>query len=72
VAGVLGVEQRGRLTPDAVAVPVEAERGDLVDGVARRSSPINGTVGYWNCLNASSGGMGAGGAGSRLAWRFVT
>jgi len=34
IPGVLGVEQRGCLAPDAVAVPVELHRGDLVDGFA--------------------------------------
>ena len=33
-AGVLGVEQRLGIAPDAVAVPVELQRGDLVDGLA--------------------------------------
>jgi len=32
--GMFGVQQGARVTPDTVAVPVEAERGDLVDGVA--------------------------------------
>src|ERR1017187_4498743 len=34
VAGVLGVQQGAGVTPDPVAVPVEAHRGDLVDRVA--------------------------------------
>ena len=34
VAGVLGFQQGVRVAPDPVAVPVEAERGDRVDGVA--------------------------------------
>ena len=33
-AGVLGVQQRLGLPPDAVAVPVELHRGDAVDGFA--------------------------------------
>jgi hypothetical protein len=33
-AGVLGVQQRLGIAPDAVAMPVELQRGDLVDGVA--------------------------------------
>jgi hypothetical protein len=31
---VLGFQQRRRLAPDPVAVPVEAERGHFVDRVA--------------------------------------
>ena len=34
VPGVLGFQQRAGVAPDPVAVPVEAHRGDLVDGVA--------------------------------------
>ena len=34
VAGAFGVQQGPGVTPDAIAVPVEAERGDLVHGVA--------------------------------------
>ncbi|MFE0156851.1 hypothetical protein ACFWY5_57670 [Nonomuraea sp. NPDC059007] len=33
-AGVFGVQQRLGLSPDAVAVPVELQRGDAVDGLA--------------------------------------
>ena len=32
IAGMLGLEQCPRLGPDALAVPVEAERGDPLDG----------------------------------------
>lgn len=34
VSGVLGGQQCGGLTPDPVAMPVELQGGDLVDGVA--------------------------------------
>jgi hypothetical protein len=34
VAGVLGFQQGAGVTPDAVAVPVEAERAHVVDGGA--------------------------------------
>jgi integrase/recombinase XerD len=37
--GVLGFQQRRRLAPDPVAVPVEAECGDLVDRVAAAVFP---------------------------------
>src|SRR6266516_20184 len=39
VPGMLGVEQGAGLTPDRVAVPVEAHRGDLVDGGAAAVLP---------------------------------
>ena len=39
VPGVLGCQQRGRVPPDAVAVPVEAERGHLVDRLAAAVFP---------------------------------
>ena len=38
-AGVLGVQQRLGFPPDAVAVPVELQRGDLVDGIAATAVP---------------------------------
>src|SRR6266545_7534143 len=34
VPGMFGVQQGAGVAPDTIAVPVEAERGDLVDGVA--------------------------------------
>ena len=39
IAGVLGVQQRAHVPPDAVAVPVELHGGDLVDGVAAAVFP---------------------------------
>ena len=48
VAGVLGLQQRVGVAPDPVAVPVEAQRGDGVDGGAAAvfADPV---VAAWSC-----------------------